>query len=33
MVFTSRNIKLISRKQQYHDDAYDLTGGSKTYPD
>jgi hypothetical protein len=27
--FTSRNIKLISRKQQYHDDAYDLTGGSK----
>ena len=27
--FTSRNIKLINRKQQYHDDAYDLTGGSK----
>jgi polygalacturonase len=27
--FTSRNIKLISRKQQYHDDAYDITGGSK----
>ena len=27
--FTSRGIKLISRKQQYHDDAYDLTGGSK----
>jgi hypothetical protein len=27
--YTSRNIKLISRKQQYHDDAYDLTGGSK----
>ena len=27
--FTSRNIKLINRKQQYHDDAYDITGGSK----
>jgi hypothetical protein len=27
--FTSRNIKLINRKQQYHDDAYDLTGGSR----
>lgn len=27
--FTSRNIKLINRKQQYHDDAYDVTGGSK----
>jgi len=27
--FTSRNVKLINRKQQYHDDAYDLTGGSK----
>src|ERR1039458_1686842 len=27
--FTSRNIKLINPKQQYHDDAYDLTGGSK----
>jgi hypothetical protein len=27
--FTSRNIKLISRKNQYHDDAYDITGGSK----
>ena len=27
--FTSRNIKLINRKQQYHDDAYDVTGGTK----
>jgi hypothetical protein len=27
--YTSRNIKLVSRKQQYHDDAYDLTGGDK----
>ncbi len=27
--FTSRNIKLINRKQQYHDDAYDITGGSR----
>lgn len=27
--YTSRNIKLINRKQQYHDDAYDLTGGSR----
>jgi len=27
--YTSRNIKLISRKNQYHDDAYDITGGSK----
>ena len=27
--YTSRNIKIISRKKQYHDDAYDLTGGSK----
>ena len=27
--FTSRNIKLINRKQQYHDDAYDFTGGCR----
>lgn len=27
--FTSRNIKIVSRKNQYHDDAYDFTGNSK----
>jgi hypothetical protein len=27
--YTSRNIKIISRKNQYHDDAYDITGGTK----
>lgn len=27
--FTVTNIKLVNRKQQYHDDAYDITGNSK----
>jgi hypothetical protein len=27
--FTSTNIKIVNRKQQYHDDAYDITGNSK----
>jgi len=27
--FTSTNIKIVNRKQQYHDDAYDITGDSK----
>jgi hypothetical protein len=26
--FTSRNIKIVNRKQQYHDDAYDFTNAS-----
>lgn len=28
--FTSRNIKIVSRKQQYHDDAYDFTNARHT---
>ncbi len=27
--FTATNIKIVNRKQQYHDDAYDFTGNSK----
>jgi hypothetical protein len=27
--FSTRNIKIINRKQQYHDDAYDFTSGSR----
>jgi hypothetical protein len=27
--FSSTNIKIVNRKQQYHDDAYDFTGNSK----
>ena len=27
--FTSRNIKIVNRKRQHHDDIYDLTGSSK----
>jgi hypothetical protein len=27
--FSSTNIKIVNRKQQYHDDAYDITGNSK----
>jgi polygalacturonase len=27
--FTARNIKIVNRKQQYHDDAFDFTGNSK----
>jgi hypothetical protein len=27
--FSTRNIKIVNRKQQYHDDIYDLTGSSK----
>jgi len=27
--FTSRNIKVVNRKNQYHDDCYDFTGSSK----
>ncbi|HMD72006.1 MAG TPA: glycosyl hydrolase family 28-related protein [Bryobacteraceae bacterium] len=27
--FSTRNIKIVNRKQQYHDDIYDLTGNSK----
>jgi len=27
--FSSINIKIVNRKQQYHDDAYDITGNSK----
>jgi hypothetical protein len=26
--FTSRNVKIVNRKQQYHDDAYDFSGSS-----
>jgi len=27
--FTTRNIKIVNRKQQYHDDCYDLSGSTK----
>ena len=27
--FSATNIKIVNRKQQYHDDAYDITGNSK----
>ena len=27
--FTTRNIKIVNRKRQHHDDLYDLTGSSK----
>jgi polygalacturonase len=27
--FTAKNIKIVNRKQQYHDDAFDFTGNSK----
>jgi polygalacturonase len=27
--FTTRNIKIVNRKRQHHDDVYDLTAGSK----
>jgi polygalacturonase len=27
--FTTRNIKIVNRKQQYHDDPYDITGNSR----
>jgi len=27
--FTAKNIKIVNRKQQYHDDAFDLTGNTK----
>ena len=27
--FTSRNVKIVNRKRQHHDDLYDLTGSSK----
>ena len=31
--FTTRNIKIVNRKRQHHDDIYDLTGSSQAYPD